>query len=177
LIAATAQTNSTMTITIRPATRADLPAILAIYNDAVLHSTASYDLEPSTLEQRAAWFEARVSKGFPVLVAEVDGLVAAFGAYGPFRDKPGYRYTVEHTIYVEAGRRGQGIGRALLAALIARARATGLHAMVGGIDSENAGSLRFHLALGFVEVARFREVGHKFGRWLDIIFVELILDR
>lgn len=165
-----------MDVAIRPATGADLPAILEIYNDAVLHTTASYDLEPSTLEQRAAWFEDRARQGFPVLVAEAGGEVAGFGTYGKFREKPGYRHTVEHTIYVAPGRRGQGIGRALLAELIAVARAQGKHAMVGGIDSGNAGSLRFHLALGFVEVARFREVGHKFGRWLDIIFVELILD-
>jgi L-amino acid N-acyltransferase YncA len=165
-----------MSATIRPATTADLPAILAIYNDAVLNSTASYDLEPSTLEQRAAWFEERARQGFPVLVAEAGGEVIAFGAYGKFREKPGYSHTVEHTIYVAPGRRGQGVGRALLAELIALARAQGKHAMIGGVDSENEGSLRFHLALGFVEVARFREVGRKFGRWLDIIFVELILD-
>lgn len=165
-----------MEIHIRPATAADLPAILAIYNDAVLNTTASYDLEPSSLEQRAAWFEERARHGFPVIVAESGGEVIAFGTYGKFREKPGYRHTVEHTIYVAPGRRGRGVGRAMLTELIALARAQGKHAMIGGIDSENAGSLRFHLALGFVEVARFRQVGHKFGRWLDIIFVELILD-
>lgn len=165
-----------MEIHIRPATAADLPAILAIYNDAVLNTTASYDLEPSSLEQRAAWFEERARQGFPVIVAESGGEVIAFGTYGKFREKPGYRHTVEHTIYVASGRRGRGVGRAMLTELIALARAQGKHAMIGGIDSENAGSLRFHLALGFVEVARFRQVGHKFGRWLDIIFVELILD-
>ncbi|HMQ31943.1 MAG TPA: N-acetyltransferase family protein [Chloroflexaceae bacterium] len=164
-------------VTIRPATRDDLPAILAIYNEAVLNTTASYDLEPSTPEQRAAWFAARERQGFPVLVAEVGGAVAAFGSYGTFREKPGYRHTVEHTLYVAPGWRRHGLGRALLAELVALARAAGKHAMVGGVDAENAGSLRFHLAMGFVEVARFREVGHKFGRWLDIIFVELLLDR
>jgi phosphinothricin acetyltransferase len=166
-----------MRITVRPATPADLPAILAIYNDAVVNTTASYDLEPSTLEQRAAWFEARAAQGFPVLVAEAEGAAAGFGSYGKFRDKPGYRHTVEHSLYVAPGLRGRGIGRALLAELIALARAEGRHAMVGGVDAENQGSLRFHRAMGFVEVARFREVGHKFGRWLDIIFVELLLDR
>jgi phosphinothricin acetyltransferase len=162
-------------ITIRPADRADLPAILAIYNDAVLHTTASYDLEPITLEQRAAWFEERERKGFPVLAADSGGEVVGFGAYGTFREKPGYRHTVEHTVYVAPGRRGRGVGRALLAELVRLARAQGKHAMIGGVDAENEGSLRFHLALGFVEVGRLREVGHKFGRWLDIIFVELIL--
>lgn len=165
-----------MRITLRPATPADLPAILAIYNDAVLHTTASYDLEPSTLAQRAAWLDERTRQGFPVIVADEGGEVVGFGSYGTFRDKPGYRHTVEHSVYVAPGRRGRGIGRALLAELIALARAQGKHAMVGGVDAENTGSLQFHLALGFVEVARFREVGYKFGRWLDIIFVELILD-
>jgi L-amino acid N-acyltransferase len=162
--------------TLRPATPADIPAILAIYNDAVIHSTASYDLEPSTLEQRAVWYHERVGQGFPVLVAELQGEVVGFGTYGKFRDKPGYRHTVEHSLYLAPGHRGRGIGRTLLQELIRLARAQGKHAMIGGIDAENAASLRFHLALGFVEVARFREVGHKFGRWLDIIFVELLLD-
>lgn len=166
-----------MSITIRPATHADLPAILEIYNDAVLHTTATYDLEPQSLEQRTAWFEQRTRQGFPVLVAEVAGTLAGFGAYGPFRDKPGYRYTVEHSVYVATTTRGRGIGRALLTELIRLARAAGNHAIVGGIDAENEGSLRFHLALGFVEVGRLQQVGRKFDRWLDVIFVELLLDQ
>ncbi len=169
--------DSAVETTIRAATEEDLPAILEIYNDAVLHSTASYDLEPSTLEQRAAWLAARKRQGFPVLVAEVGGAVAAFGTYGTFREKPGYRHTVEHTVYVAPGYRRHGLGRALVAELVELARAQGKHAMVGAVDAENEGSLRFHLAMGFVEVGRFREVGHKFGRWLDLIFVERLLDR
>lgn len=154
-----------------------MPAILEIYNDAVLHTTATYDLEPQSLEQRTAWFEQRTRQGFPVLVAEVAGTLAGFGAYGPFRDKPGYRYTVEHSVYVATTTRGRGIGRALLTELIRLARAAGNHAIVGGIDAENEGSLRFHLALGFVEVGRLQQVGRKFDRWLDVIFVELLLDQ
>lgn len=160
---------------IRLASPDDLPAILAIYNHAVLHTTASYDLEPSTLEQRAAWFEGRARAGFPVVVVELGGAVVGFGSYGTFREKPGYRYTVEHSLYIAPEWRGRGVGKALLAELIALARAQGKHVMVGGIDSANEGSLRFHLALGFTEVGRFREVGHKFDHWLDIIFVQLIL--
>lgn len=165
-----------MTIAIRPAGQSDLPAILAIYNDAVQHTTASYDLEPTTLAQRAAWFDERVAQGFPVLVAADGAEVVGFGSFGRFRDKAGYRYSVEHSVYVAPGRRGQGIGKALVAELIGLARAQGKHAMIGGVDAENEGSLHFHRSLGFVEVARFREVGHKFGRWLDIIFVELLLE-
>ena len=161
--------------TIRPATPADLPAILAIYNDAVLHTTASYDLEPSTLEQRATWFAERTHHGFPILVAELEGVVTAFGAYGAFRTKPGYRFAVEHSLYVAPEWRGRGLGRAMLAQLIRLAQADGMHAMIGGVDAENAASIALHTSLGFVEVARFREVGHKFGRWLDIIFLELLL--
>ncbi len=161
--------------TIRPATSADLPAILAIYNDAVLHTTASYDLEPSTLEQRAAWFAERTHHGFPILVAELECVVTAFGAYGAFRAKSGYRFTVEHSLYVAPEWRGRGLGRAMLEQLIRLAQADGKHAMIGGVDAENAASIALHISLGFVEVARFREVGHKFGRWLDIIFMELLL--
>jgi phosphinothricin acetyltransferase len=165
-----------MTPVIHPATRVDLPAILAIYNDAVLNTTASYDLEPSTLEERTAWFEAHERKGFPVIVAEVGGVVAAFGSYGTFREKPGYRYTVEHTVYVAPEYRRMGLGRAVVAELITLARAASLHAMIGGIDAANEGSLHFHRALGFVEAGRLHEVGHKFDQWLDIIFMELLLD-
>lgn len=164
-------------IAIRTATRDDLQAILAIYNEAVLNTTASYDLEPSTLERRTAWFEARVGQGFPVIVAEVGGEVAAFGSYGTFRERPGYRYTVEHSIYVAPAYRRNGVGRAVLGELIALARAAGMHALIGGVDAESEASLRLHRALGFVEMGRLREVGYKFGRWLDVIFVELLLDR
>lgn len=160
---------------IRPAAPSDLPAILAIYNDAVLHTTASYDEEPATPEERAAWYAARVGAGLPVLVAELGGAVAGFSSYGPFRPKPGYRHTVEHSVYVGPAWRGRGLGRALLAPLIERARAAGLRAIIGGVDAENAASLRLHASLGFVEVGRLRQVGRKFGRWLDLVFVELLL--
>jgi L-amino acid N-acyltransferase len=161
-----------MSISIRPAAHADLPAILAIYNDAVLNTTASYDLEPSTLEQRVAWFDDRLRHGFPVLVADAGGEVVAFGSYGKFREKPGYRYTIEHSLYVAPEWRGRGVGRSMLQALIELAQAAGKHSMIGGIDATNSASIALHTSLGFVEVARFREVGHKFGRWLDIIFVQ-----
>ncbi|NJN16771.1 MAG: N-acetyltransferase [Oscillochloris sp.] len=163
------------TTAIRLAAETDLPGILAIYNEAVLYSSASYDLEPVSLEDRRAWYRARVDAGFPVTLAELDGQIVGFGSYGTFRAKPGYRFTVEHSLYIGSAWRGRGIGSAILADLVLRARAAGYHAMIGGVDSANQGSLRFHQAQGFVEIGRLREVGRKFDRWLDLIFVELIL--
>jgi L-amino acid N-acyltransferase len=164
-----------MTPQIRAATPADLPAMLAIYNDVLLNSTAIYDERPSTLEQRRAWLEARAEQGLPVLVADAGGAAAGYGSYGPFRAWPGYRFTVEHSVYVGRPWQRQGIGKALVTSLIAAARGQGLHAMIAAVDAENEGSLRFHGALGFTEVARFREVGYKFERWLDLVFLELLL--
>lgn len=160
---------------VRPATRADVPAILEIYNHAVLHTTASYDLEPVSLESRLAWFDQRVRGGWPVLVTALDGEVTGWATFGPFREKPGYRFTAEHSVYVRHDCRGQGLGRALLLALIGEARGRGLHSLVGGVDAGNAGSLAFHEGLGFRQVAHFREVGFKFGRWLDLVFLQLPL--
>jgi L-amino acid N-acyltransferase YncA len=164
-----------MGVVIRDAARADVPGILAIYNDAVLHTTASYDDEPSTLEARLDWFDAKGRHGLPVLVAADETGVVGWSSFGPFRPWPGYRHTVEHSVYVAAARRGQGIGSALLPTLIARAREMGLHAMVAGIDAANAPSLRLHARLGFERVAHFKEVGFKFDRWLDLVFMELLL--
>jgi len=164
-----------MSMTIRAAERDDVPGILDIYNDAVLRTTASYDDEPSTLEARLDWFDAKKRHGFPVFVAEDEAGVVGWSAFGPFRPWPGYRHTVEHSVYVAAPRRGQGIGAALLPPLIARARAMGLHAMIAGIDAANTPSLRLHTRFGFEQVAHFKEVGFKFDRWLDLVFMELLL--
>jgi phosphinothricin acetyltransferase len=162
---------------IRPAAHDDLPALLAIYNDVIATSTAVFALAPTTLEERRAWFEARTRAGFPVLVAEVDGEVAGFSSFGEFRGTwPGYRHSVEHSVHVRADRRGRGIGPALVRALFPVAIRLGKHVMVGGIDAENAGSLAMHERLGFERVAHFREVGHKFGRWLDLVFVQRFLE-
>ncbi len=165
-----------MGVTIRAATRTDVPSILDIYNDAVLHTTASYDDDPSTLEARLDWFDAKARHGFPVFVAEDDTGVVGWSSFGPFRPWPGYRHTVEHSVYVAAPRRGQGIGAALLPPLIARAREMGMHAMIAGIDADNRPSLRLHARFGFARVAHFKEVGFKFDRWLDLVFMELLLD-
>lgn len=161
---------------IRPATLADLPGITAIYNDVLATSTAIYSETPSTLALRRAWLEDRQGRGYPVLVAAGGPEIHGFASFGDFRAWPGYRYTVEHTVHVRADRRRTGVGRALVAALLEPARALGKHAMLGAIDADNAPSLRLHEQLGFERVAHLPEVGRKFGRWLDLVLVQRLLD-
>ncbi len=161
---------------IRRATAADLDTILAIYNDAVLTSTASWDDEPVTFENRVAWLEHHNTGRNGTFVAEVDGTVVGFAGYGTFRDKAGYSETVEHSVYLAAEARGRGLGTGLLSRLVDHARDHGLHVMIGGLSADNEASLRLHERLGFVEVARMPEVGRKFGRWLDLVMVQLLLD-
>ena len=161
---------------IRDAVEADLPGILTIYNDVIATSTAVYRDTPATLEDRRDWFLARRAADYPVLVAHDNSGIVGFATYGDFRSFPGYRFTVEHTVHIRADRRGRGVGTAVMHPLIARAIDQGKHAMVGGIDAGNDGSIRFHERLGFERAATLREVGFKFGRWLDLIFVVKILD-
>ena len=163
-------------IRIRDAHEGDLPKMLAIYNHVIVHTTAVYTYQPHTLEMRAQWFAGRQQDGLPVFVAEWDGKVAGFSSYGPFRAWPAYKYTVENSVYVAEEFRGKGIAKALIKPLIERAEATGMHAIIAGIDATNDASIRLHQAFGFVEVAHFKEVGYKFGRWLDLKFLELVLD-
>lgn len=159
---------------IRHATERDLPGILAVYNDVVATTTAIYRDTPATLEDRRTWWTSRVEAGYPVLVAG-DEDVEGFASFGDFRSWPGYRYTVEHSVHVRADRRGCGVGRALMLPLIEDARRLGKHVMVGGVDADNVASLRFHERLGFRQAARLDQVGFKFGRWLDLVFVQLVL--
>jgi L-amino acid N-acyltransferase len=161
---------------IRPATLDDLPGITAIYNDVLATSTAIYSEMASTLEVRRAWLEARWEQGYPVLVAVEGGDVLGFSSFGDFRSWPGYRYTVEHTVHVHAARRRAGIGSALVSALLPPARALGKHAILGAIDADNAPSIRVHERLGFARVAHLPEVGRKFGRWLDLVLMQRLLD-
>ncbi len=165
-----------MTPIIRDAVIADAAAILPIYNFAVRETTAVFDDRPSDLAGREAWLEKRRTDGFPVLIAEVDGAVAGFASFGEFRAWNGYRATVEHSIYVDPARHRLGIGAALLGALVDRARAAGKHAMIAGVAAENAGSIALHRSLGFREVGRLPQVAAKFDRWLDLVFLQLILD-
>jgi phosphinothricin acetyltransferase len=162
---------------VRDATDNDLPAILDIYNEVIANSTAVYALEPSTPDDRRAWFTARTAAGFPVLVAADGSDVLGFASFGEWRGAwPGYRYTVEHSVHVRHDIRGRGTGRALVEALFPRAQALGKHVILGGIDAANDASIRFHERLGFERVAYFPEVGHKFGRWLDLVFMQRFLD-
>lgn len=162
---------------VRPANEDDLPAILTIFNEVIATSTAVYALAPTTLAERRAWFDARQGVGYPVLVAVAAGDVVGVASFGDFRGSwPGYRFSVEHSVHVRADARRLGVGSRLVETLIPLAVARNKHVMIGGIDASNAGSLRMHERLGFEKVAHFREVGHKFGRWLDLIFVQRFLD-
>ncbi len=165
-----------MTLSIRDATPADAAAILPIHNHAVRETTAIWNEGESDLAGREAWLAARAAAGFPVLVAEIDGTVAGYASFGEFRAWDGYRFTVEHSVYVDPSRHRSGVGRALLEALVERARAMGKHAMIAGIEASNEGSIALHRSLGFVEVGRLPQVGAKFGRWLDLVFLQLTLD-
>ena len=161
---------------LRDATEADLPAILAIYNDVIANSNAVYTETLSTLEDRRAWLALRATQGYPVLVAADDGQVAGFASFGDFRPYPGFRTTVEHSVHIHRDWRGKGLGRLLVEALCERAAALGKHVMVAGIEAGNAGSIALHKQLGFAEVGLMRQVGTKFGAWLDLAFLQLQLD-
>jgi phosphinothricin acetyltransferase len=161
---------------VRAAAPGDLPGVLAIYNEVIATSTAVYALEPTTLAERTAWYEGRRAVGYPVLVAAEGEAVLGFSSFADWRGAwPGYRYTVEHSVHVGADQRGKGIGRQLVEALFPLAAQMRKHVMIGGIDADNAASIRFHQRLGFVQVAHFKEVGHKFGRWLDLIFMQRMI--
>lgn len=160
---------------IRKATRDDLPAILAIYNDAILHTTAIYDYIPHTLDERTRWFEQLRSAGYPLFVAEEKDQIAGFADYGSFRNWPAYKYTVEHSIYVHPAFRRLGIARKLMQTLIADAEKHEYITMVAGIDSQNEGSIHLHEALGFIRTGTIQKAGYKFGRWLDLVFYQLML--
>jgi len=164
-----------MNYSIVDANEADLPGILAIYNDAVLNTTAIWNETLVDLANRRAWLLERQALGFPVLVAQQAGEVLGYATYGPWRPHDGYKYSAEHSVYVRRDQRGRGLGLHLLQALIERARAANLHVMIAAIESENAASIRLHKRLGFVVSGQMPQVGRKFERWLDLTFMQLIL--
>jgi L-amino acid N-acyltransferase YncA len=163
------------------AIEADVPAITAIYNHVLLTSTAIYREDPVEVDERLAFFRGRQQDGYPILVARAEagevpgveaGTVLGFATFGDFRAWPGYRFTVEHSVHVKDGLRGRGIGTALMRELIARGSRLGKHVMIAGVDADNAGSIRMHERLGFVQTGHLKEVGWKFGRWLDLVFLQ-----
>lgn len=160
---------------IRAARDADLEAINAIYNHEVLTGVATWDEEPWTSAARAAWFEERAARGDTVLVAERAGRVVGFGYLAPYRARSGWRFTAEDTLYIAPDAQRSGVGTFILEALITAARDDGLHALVAVIEAGNLASIGLHARFGFVEVGRKREVGLKFGRWLDLVEMELLL--
>lgn len=159
---------------IRPARVEDLGAINDIYNYYVERSTCTFQTEPETMEDRAAWFAAH-DEAHPVIVAELGGEVVGWGSLSRFHSRCAYRFTVELSVYVRHDVVSGGIGKALMVELIALARAAGHHSLVGVICTENTPSLSMGEALGFVKVGHLREVGFKFGRWLDVAYLQLIL--
>jgi len=161
---------------VREARVDDLPGLLAIYNEVIATSTAIYTEQPATLDDRVAWWNARVAQGYPVLVATDSSGVIGFASFGDFRAWPGYRFTVEHSVHVRADRRGSGVGTALMRVLLAKAAGLGKHVMIAGVDADNQASLQFHERLGFSRVAHFSQVGFKFERWLDLVFLQRFLD-
>jgi L-amino acid N-acyltransferase len=162
---------------IRQAQEHDLPQILAIYNEVIATSTAIYTTQPTSLAERADWSDQRRQQGFPVLVAAEGDSILGLASFSEFRGAwNGYRYSVEHSVHVRADARRRGVGRRLVEALFPLAAALGKHVMVGAIDAANEGSIRFHERLGFERVGHLKEVGRKFDRWLDLVFMQRFLD-
>ncbi|MGN7478703.1 GNAT family N-acetyltransferase [Solibacillus silvestris] len=161
---------------IRQAKKQDIPMILEIFNDNILHSTAIYMYNEQSLEERMEWFEQKQEKGEPLFVFDIKGEVAGYATYGSFRAYPAYRYTVEHSVYVHKDHYKKGIASKLMNALIEEAKASDVKTMVGCIDKENMASIKIHEKLGFNYSGTIRNAGYKFGHWLDLVFYQLDLD-
>ena len=162
-------------VNVRNATEEDLPAMLEIYNEIIINTMAVWHEQPHTLEMREEWFSQKKEQGFPVLVAELNGLVVGFSTIATFRPWSGFRFTVENSVYVRPENRGQGVAKLLLPALIDAAKLLNIHAIVAGIEATNEVSISLHEKFGFIEVAHFKEVGFKFGKWMDLKFMQLTL--
>ena len=165
-----------MKIEIRPYKTQDAQAILDIINYNILYSTSLYDYTIRTYDQQKNILDEKITKNFPVIVAEIEGTVVGFGMYSEFRFREAYKYTVEHSVYVDQNNNGKGIGKMLLNELIILAKKQGLHTMIGVIDAENQNSIDFHKKFGFKTVGVIKESGYKFDRWLDSVFMQLILE-
>ena len=165
-----------MSVIIRPFEVRDIQAILDIINFNIINSTALYDYNIRTYEQQKSILEDKLSKGFPVIVAEIDSEVVGFGMYSEFRFREAYKFTVEHSVYVNQHFHGKGIGKILLQELIRLAKDQKLHTMIAVIDEENQSSIEFHEKFGFKTVGVIKESGYKFDRWLHSVFMQLILE-
>lgn len=162
-------------VTIRPATAADVPAILDIYNEAGVGTTASADHEPHTLDQRSEWLAEHDRDGYPVLVADDGGDVVGWASLSAYHRRIGYRFTAEDSVYISLNRCGEGIGKLLLGALIQSARTAGFHTIVATIGGANEPSIRLHARFGFQHAGTLREAIHKFGKWQDVTYMQLVL--
>lgn len=166
-----------MSVSIRRAKESDLKNILDLVNFAIAHTTANYSYEPQTSNDQLIWFNQKSEKNFPVLIAESDGEFAGFSTYGTFREKIGYRFTMEHSVYVKDDFHGKGIGKKLMLELISAAKNNGIHSLIGAIDADNSASIEFHEKLGFQKCGIIKKSAWKFDRWLDLLFMQLILDQ
>lgn len=162
-------------LALRPANADDVQVIADITNQAIVHTTSIWTLNPVTTQARGAWMQDRFARGMPVVIAEIDGQVVGFGSYGDFRPHEGYRHTVEHSLYVAPHAQGQGVGRSLLAALIEHAASCDRHVIVGCIDASNEASRLLHQSAGFVQTGLMPQVGRKFDRWLDLLIMQKTL--
>lgn len=159
---------------IRDAVLGDLPSMLRIYNHAITHLVATFDLEPQTIAQREVWFHKH-NKNHPLIVAEWEQEVVGYCCLSTFREKPAYNQTVELSVYIDAEQRGRGIGTALLSEILQRAKQLGYHTVISGIVGGNEASVKLHEKFGFTLAGRFQEVGFKFGEWHDVYFYQLLL--
>jgi phosphinothricin acetyltransferase len=165
---------NSLPIHVRHAADSDLPVIRDIYNYYVLTSTCTFQVEPDTEAERLEWFQEHGDR-YPVLVAEVDGEVVGWGSLSPWNKRAAYARSVEASVYVRSDHQRRGVGRALLVTIIDRAQALGHHVLIGGACTEQAGSIALQESLGFERVACFRQVGYKFGRWLDVAYFQIVL--
>ncbi len=165
-----------MKTTVRAYKTQDAQSILDIINYTILNSTALYDYNTRTLEQQMTIIADKLSKNFPVIVAEIKGKVVGFGMYSEFRFREAYKFTIEHSVYVNQDFHGKGIGKLLLEELINRAKEQNMHTMIAVIDAENQSSVEFHERFGFKTVGVIKESGYKFDRWLHSVFMQLILE-
>ncbi|HEY3390644.1 MAG TPA: GNAT family N-acetyltransferase [Prolixibacteraceae bacterium] len=161
---------------ISPCTENQLPEILEILNEAILHSTALYDYKPRTMDNMKTWYMAKQHGNFPVIgLFDIDDTLLGFSSYGSFRNWPAYKYTVEHSIYIRSDRRGQGLGTILLKEIIKSAEEQDYHVLIGGIDASNNVSIQLHEKEGFIFCGTINHAGFKFGKWLNLSFYQLIL--